>query len=196
MSDGSKQGGLPIYFPSAPPHHEIFFDQENNPNNNNNNNKPKKPQPSISTFSACSTKSEDELLDPASRPTSFGIDSDRMSNLSSELSNILFELQAFNTERHPSDTQGGNLYDCEVVNAATLPHRTTADTPGPPDLSRSVSTFKPGRAFAKTEVQPPASSTSVEPTHHRVRVLRGRSRADADPSDGLHGNSDSIYSSL
>jgi len=174
-----------VYFPSAPPHHEIFFDQDTN------GNKLKKPEPTTTTFSACSTKSEDEL-DPASRPTSFGIDSDRMSNLSSELSNILYELQAFNTERHPSETQG-SLYDCDVVNAATLPHRTTAD-PGPPDLSRSVSTFKPGRAFAKTEVQPQPSD-SIEP-HHRVRVLRGRSRADADPSDGLHGNSDSIYSSL
>ena len=113
-----------------------------------------------------------------------------MSNLSSELSNILYELQAFNTDRHPSESQS-NVYD-DDTNANTLPHR---HSEGAPDLSKTVSTFKPGRAYAKTEVQ---FDSTKPPTieHHRVRVLRGRSRAEADPSDGLHGNSDSIYSSL
>ena len=123
--------------------------------------------------------------------TSFGIDSDRMSNISSELSNILYELQAFNTERHPSESRDTTF---KVTNSNTMPHR--HESCNSTDLSRTPSnTFQPQRRYPKTEVQYDPTKPSYN-ENHRVRILRGRSRAEADPSDGLHGNSDSIYSSL
>ncbi|XP_057293625.1 uncharacterized protein LOC130622207 [Hydractinia symbiolongicarpus] len=163
----TDQKGLPVYFPAAPPHYEMSLQQNQSEMKN------------IDSYLGSGTNSA---------RTSFGIDPDRVSNLSSELSNILFELQAFDTEKHPRELHGAIYSESD---SKTLPHRRQL---GATDLSRS-STFKPQRGYAKTEVhfdleKPPHID------HNRVRILRGRSRAEADPSDGLHSNSDSIYSSL
>ena len=162
-----------MYFPSAPPHYEMTLDRK------------KKEAHTIDSYFDSN---------PTPRCTSFGIDSDRMSNISSELSNILFELQAFDTDRHPSETH--NLTFRSNENSKTLPAHSKRREPVNTDISRNVSTFKPARRFAKTEVKyenKPQNSGD----NHRVRILRGKnSRGETDPSDGLHGNTDSMYSSL
>ena len=108
---------------------------------------------------------------------SFVIDSDRMSNISSELTNILYELQAFNTK--PNDIN-------------SLPRtRDTIDT----TLSRS-STFRPESQKTKTMTLKDQNNTKqVHTDNNRIRALRARTRAEADPSDGYHGASDN-YGSL
>lgn len=131
-----------------------------------------------------------------SRPTSFGIESDRVSNLSSELSNILYELQAFDTNRPPAEMHGYNHHVTSDHGSQTLPIRRE---PPITDISHnSTSTFKPStREYSKTEVsyddsKPPPSYSD----HHRVRLLRGKNRHEADPADGLHTHNGSMYSSL
>ena len=138
-----------MYFPSAPPHYEMTLDRK------------KKEAHTIDSYFDSN---------PTSRCTSFGIDSDRMSNISSELSNILFELQAFDTDRHPSETH--NLTFRSNENSKTLPAHSKRREPVNTDISRNVSTFKPARRFAKTEVKyenKPHNSGD----NHRVRILRG-----------------------
>jgi len=182
VSGTNQQNGIPVYFPSAPPHYEMSILQQQQQ-------KTKEPS-TIDSYLEGSTNT--------SRCTSFGIDSDRMSNISSELSNILYELQAFNTDRHPSEAHD-SMYNTQDSNSKTLPKAYRRE-PGDTDLSSNTSTFKPERRYAKTEVKyddKKQVNGGGFQEKHRVRVLRGRaSRGEADPSDGLHGNSDSIYSSL
>lgn len=126
-----------------------------------------------------------------SRPTSFGIESDRVSNLSSELTNILYELQAFDTNRPPAE------FHMRPIDhgSQTLPIRRE---PPITDISHnSTSTFKPSKKeYAKTEVVYDDSKPPSYSDHHRVRMLKGKNRHEADPADGLHTQNDSMYSSL
>jgi len=122
------------------------------------------------------------------------MESDRMSNISSELSNILYELQAFDTNR-PKDSPRS-----QQKQSNTLPthHR---HEPPMTDISHSpMSTFRPNndnKSYAKTEVVTYDESKPPSYTdHQRVRILRGKSRQEADPADGLHSHSGSMYSSL
>ena len=163
--------GLPVYFPAPPPHYEMSLDRKKK-----------------STF----TQSEaSEPYDDDSRRGSFGMESDRMSNISSELSNILFELQAFDTNR-PNDTHENK----PQASSHTLPAR--RDAPMATDLSHSpMSTFRPSdRGYARTEITYDESKPPSYTDHQRVRLLRGKSRQEADPADGLHSPSGDMYSSL
>ena len=114
-----------------------------------------------------------------SRPTSFGMESDRVSNLSSELSNILYELQAFDTNRPPAETRSIPV----DYGSQTLPSRRE---PPITDISHnSTSTFKPSKKhYSKhedvvfEEAKPPSYTD-----HNRVRVLRGKNRQESEPAD-------------
>lgn len=151
-----------MFFPVPPPHYQMSLERRKK-----------------NTFGH-----EPEIFGEDSRPGSFGIESDRMSNISSELSNILYELQAFDTNA-PSKTVDSRR---EVVSTES-----NNDSPNI-DLSESpMSTFRPEKQKSEipfNEKKPPSYTD-----HQRVRILRGKSRQDTDPADGLHSQS-SMYSSL
>ena len=135
---------------------------------------------------------ESEPYDDDSRRGSFGMESDRMSNISSELSNILYELQAFDTNV-PQDTHERKQ---PHASGNTLPssrhdgHMT--------DISHSpMSTFRPtkNKDSHKSELQYEENKPPSYTDHQRVRILRGKSRQETDPADGLHSPG-SMYSSL
>lgn len=177
-TSSNTQHGLPVFFPAPPPHYEMSLDR----------------------------KRKDFTMDPymssgnTSRRGSFGIESDRMSNISSELSNILYELQAFDTTL-PKDSHVSDNNKCTGPASSTLPHRRD---PPMTDISHNpMSTFRPtptntlnNKRYAKTEVAFDDAKPPSYTDHQRVRVLRGKSRQEADPSDGLHSPSGSMYSSL
>ena len=154
--------GLPVYFPAPPPHYHMSLERKKK-----------------NTFGH-----EPEIFGDDSRPGSFGIESDRMSNISSELSNILYELQAFDTNA-PCDTEEGRSH---AVHTNSNYDSTTSE------LSHSpMSTFRPEKKKSEilySETKPPSYTD-----HQRVRLLRGRSRQETDPADGLHSPG-SMYSSL
>lgn len=164
-TSSQNQHGLPVYFPAPPPHYEMSLDRKKK-----------------NTFGH-----ESEPYDDDSRRGSFGMESDRMSNISSELSNILYELQAFDTnvphDTHERKPQASNN---------TIPKREGHMT----DLSHSpMSTFRPQKDHAKTEITYEENKPPSYADHQRVRILRGKSRQDTDPADGLHSPG-SMYSSL
>lgn len=152
--------GLPVFFPAPPPHYQMSLERRKK-----------------NTFGH-----ESEIFGEDSRPGSFGIESDRMSNISSELSNILYELQAFDTNSPPNTIDGRT----ETV--------TTNKDSQNVVLNESVmSTFRPEKS--KQEIPNGEKKPLCYTDHQRVRLLRGKSRQEADPADGLHSQA-SMYSSL
>lgn len=130
---------------------------------------------------------EPEIFDDNSRPGSFGIESDRMSNISSELSNILYELQAF-------DTNGPRQYnDPSQNNQITSSNYEQQFS----ELSNSpMSTFRPEKNQKnKLEAVESEKKQPIYTGHQRVRLLKGKSRQETDPADGLHSPG-AMYSSL
>ena len=126
-----------------------------------------------------------------SRRGSFGMESDRMSNISSELSNILYELQAFDTNV-PQDT-----HERKQPQASGNTLATSRRNDPMVDISHSpMSTFRPSKKDShKSELQYEESKPPSYTDHQRVRILRGKSRQETDPADGLHSPG-SMYSSL
>ncbi|XP_066932534.1 uncharacterized protein [Clytia hemisphaerica] len=169
-SGANTQHGLPVYFPAPPPHYEMSLERRKK-----------------NTFGH-----ESEPYDDDSRRGSFGMESDRMSNISSELSNILYELQAFDTNV-PQDTHERKQ---PQASGNTLP---SSRRDGPmTDISHSpMSTFRPtkNKDSNKSDIQYEENKPPSYTDHQRVRILRGKSRQETDPADGLHSPG-SMYSSL
>lgn len=153
-----------MFFPAPPPHYEMSLERRKK-----------------NTFGH-----EPDIFGEDSRPGSFGIESDRMSNISSELSNILYELQAFDTNA-PTNTVDSRRHVAfsNSSNDSPSPNADSSESP--------MSTFRPEKSkqeITYNEKQPPCYSD-----HQRVRLLRGKPRQETDPADGLHSPA-SMYSSL
>ncbi|XP_047136896.1 uncharacterized protein LOC100201272 isoform X1 [Hydra vulgaris] len=160
-SSGAANQVIPVYFPVAPPHYEMTM---------------KNDEESSDVFPDSTDNSCRDSPDASCRE-SFVIDSNRMSTISSELTNILFELQAFNTKPN------------NVKSSVSL--RDTIDT----NLDKS-STFRPQGQKTKTMIEKDQNITKqLQTDNNRIRGVRGRTRAEADPSDGYHAISDN-YGSL